>query len=52
MENLEIMENLLSCIVENEINPADIISVGYEDGDYFLTLRNGESVSFSIERTR
>ena len=52
MDAINLLENFLSCIVEENINPTDIASVGYEDHDYYLLLKNGDSIAFSCERTR
>ena len=51
-EEINLIDNFVSFIIENEINPTDIMSVGWEDGDFFVVLKDNETMSFSNARLR
>lgn len=49
-----IMESVVRIMQGNNIHPDGVASIGYEDGDFYIALINGDSYSFNpyTERER
>ena len=51
-EEISLIENFISFMIENDLNPTDIMSVGWEDGDFYIVLSDDRTMSFCDARLR